>query len=115
MLLDSFYVIPLRKYKFNNLAYDDLILRSFEICNFRNLGVYFHFKTVDLSSVKFHRFISTRQNILNKVACDLIFPLRTMVTCISCLTSISLGRRDVVVHIGFHLIIKQCKELLNCC
>ena len=55
------------------------------------LGVYFHFKTVDLSSFKFHHFICTRQNILDKLACDLIFPLRTMVTCISCLTSISVG------------------------
>ena len=76
---------------FDNLVYDDQILRSYEICNFRNMGVYFHFKTVDLSSLKIHHFICKRQNILDKVACDLIFPLRTMVTCISCLTSICGG------------------------
>ena len=57
LLLDSFYLIPLRKYMFDNLACDDLILRSFKICNFRNMGVYFHFKTVDLSSLKFHHVI----------------------------------------------------------
>ena len=79
---------------FDSLAYDYLILRSFEICNFRNMGVYVHFKTVDLSSLKFHHFICTRQNILENVACDLIFPLRTMVTCMSCLTSISAGRKE---------------------
>ena len=78
---------------FDNLAYDDLILRSFKICNFGNMRVYFHFKTVDLRSLKFHPLICTRQNILGKVACNLSFSLRTMVTCISCLTSISVGRR----------------------
>ena len=87
---------------FDNLAYDDLILRSFEICNFHNMGVYVHFKTVDLSSLKFHHFICTKQNILEKVAYDPIFPLTTMVTCISCLTSISVGEGSVmVVHIRF--------------
>ena len=99
-LLDSVYMIPFHnttKYMFDNLAYDDLILRSFEICNFRDMGAYFHFKTVDLSSLKFHPFICTRQNILNKVACDLLFPLRTVVSCISCLTSISVGRRKCCV------------------
>ena len=49
---------------FDNLAYDDLILRSFKICNFGNMRVYFRFKTVDLNSLKFHPFICTRQNIL---------------------------------------------------
>ena len=37
---------------FDNLAFDYLILRSFKICNFHNIRVYFHFKTVDLSSLK---------------------------------------------------------------
>ena len=82
---------------FDNLAFDYLILRSFKICNFHNIGVYFHFKTVDLSSFKFHHFICTRQNILGKVTCNLIFLLRTMVTCISCLTSISVGIYQVLI------------------
>ena len=87
---------------FNNLAYDDLIFRSFKICNFHNIGGLFSLETVDLSSLKFHHFICTRENTLDKVACDLIFPSRTMVvTCISCLTSISVGRSVVVVHIRF--------------
>ena len=37
---------------FDHLAFDYLILRSFKICNFHNIRVYFHFKTVDLSSLK---------------------------------------------------------------
>ena len=47
--LDSFYLIPFlnkTKYMFDNLAYDDFILRSLKICNFRNVGVHFPFKTV---------------------------------------------------------------------
>ena len=46
-LVDSFYVIPFlnkTKYMLDNLAYDDSILWSLKICNFRNIGVYFHFK-----------------------------------------------------------------------
>ena len=87
---------------FDNLVYVDLTLRSFEICDFRNMGVYFHFKTVDLSSLTFRHFISTRQNILDKVACNLIFSLRTMVTCISCLTSILPGAKP-----ARHLVIQM--------
>ena len=41
---------------FDNLAYDDLILGSFEICNFWNIGVYFHFKRVELTSLKIPSF-----------------------------------------------------------
>ena len=54
-LVDSFYMIPFlnkTKYMFDNLAYDDSILRSLKICNFRNIGVYFRFKTVDLNSIQ---------------------------------------------------------------
>ena len=73
---------------FDNLAYDDLILRFLKICNFHNMWVYFRFKTVDLNSITFHHYISSLE------ACNLIFPLRTMGTCISCLTSISVRRRE---------------------
>ena len=58
-LVDSFYVIPFlnkTKYVFDNLAYNDFILLSLKICNFRNIGVYFRFKTVDLNSVKILSF-----------------------------------------------------------
>ena len=50
---------------FDNLAYADLILRSFKICNFRNIEVYFRFKTVDLNSLQFHYFICTRQKYIS--------------------------------------------------
>ena len=43
---------------FDNLVFDYLILRSFKICNFHYIGVYFHFKTVDLSSFKFHHLFA---------------------------------------------------------
>ena len=39
-------------YVFDSLTNDNFIVQSLKICNFRNVGVYFHFKTVDLNSIK---------------------------------------------------------------
>ena len=45
-------MIPLRKYIFDNLAYDDLMVRSFEICNFCNMGDLFSLQAVDLNIIQ---------------------------------------------------------------
>ena len=80
------------------------------------MGVYFHFKTVDLSPFTFDNFISTTQYILDKVPCDQIFPLRTMVACISCFTSISRvakPARHLVMQMHIFLCFWPYKERLS--
>ena len=98
---------------FDSLAYNYLILRSFEICNFRNMGVYVHFKTVDLSSLKFHYLHKTKyireSGIRPNFSIDdngnvyIVFNFNFS------------GRRECYGGAYQVLIIKQCKELINCC